>query len=295
MFEEFLGNEQLKRDIGGMLTSGSLPHALAVCGKRGCGAGYFAKLLAAGYLSDSRGLVARGEHPDFLELSGEGVSGAISVGSVRDDLYEMNMASIMSDGRRVLYIRHAQDLNDSSANALLKALEEPAPGVLFLLTVSDPDDLMETIRSRVSFCYVLPLDEGLCASEIVRRVPSCPKEDARKLASVFSGRLGLALDVLQDRQTSDSYRAAAGFCEAALAGNRYDAMMWSASRIESREDYRHFLEMCSLYCGWMLRKDPEHTGRAGIIADAVSDAYATANSVNLKLSAARLAAASVRR
>ena len=120
MFEGFLGNEELKSNVERLLDSGSLPHAVTICGRKGCGAGYFAKLLAAAYLGDRNGLVERGVHPDFLELSGEGPSGEIRIESVREDLYEISMASVMADGRRVIYIRHAGDLNESSANALLK-------------------------------------------------------------------------------------------------------------------------------------------------------------------------------
>ena len=294
MFEGFLGNEELKRNVEKLLETGRLPHAVTVCGRKGCGAGCFAKLLAAAYLSDRNGLVERGVHPDFIELSGEGPSGEIRIESVREDLYEISMASVMADGRRVIYIRHAGDLNESSANALLKAMEEPGPGVLFLLTAEEPGELMETIRSRTAFYYVLPLDEETCAAETVRRVPSCSEEDARKLSRVFGGRLGSALNVLRDKQASESFRAAENFCVSALKGRRYDCMVWAASRIESREDYRAFLEICAQYCGCLLREEPERAERVSRISEAVGEAYATANSVNLKLSAARLAAASIR-
>ena len=294
MFEGFLGNEELKSNVERLLDSGSLPHAVTICGKKGCGAGYFAKLLAAAYLGDRNGLVERGVHPDFLELSGEGPSGEIRIESVREDLYEISMASVMADGRRVIYIRHAGDLNESSANALLKAMEEPGPGVLFLLTAEEPGELMETIRSRTAIYRVLPLEEEICAAEIRKRVPSCGKEDAGKLSRVFGGRLGSALDVLQDRQASESFRSAENFCLSARKGKRYEAMVWAASRIESRETYRAFLEMCSQYCGYLLREDPAGMERISRMSEAVGEAYASANSVNLKLSAARLAAASIR-
>ena len=294
MFEGFLGNEELKRDVARLLESGRLPHAVGICGKKGCGAGCFAKMLAAEYLSDVNGLVERGVHPDFIQLSGEGASGEIRIESVREELYEISLASVMTDGRRVIYIRHAGDLNESSANALLKAMEEPSPGVLFLLTAEEPEELMETIRSRTAFYHVLPLDEKTCAAEILRRIPSCAAEDALKLTRVSGGRLGLALNVLRDKQASESFRSAENFCVSALKRTRYDTMVWAASRTESRESYRAFLEMCSLYCGYLLREDPEKRERISAVSEAVGEAYATANSVNLKLSAARLAAASIR-
>jgi len=49
---------------------------------------------------------------------------------------------------KVLVLHPAQAMNAVAANALLKTLEEPPPGVRLLLTCADPDALLPTIRSR---------------------------------------------------------------------------------------------------------------------------------------------------
>ena len=49
---------------------------------------------------------------------------------------------------RVLFIYGAQNLNGSSANAMLKIIEEPPEGVLFLLTATSAATVLPTIRSR---------------------------------------------------------------------------------------------------------------------------------------------------
>ncbi len=60
-----------------------------------------------------------------------------------------------SRGRGKAVVLHPADaLNLQSANALLKTLEEPAPGTRLILTVSDPAKLLPTVRSR---CQVLRL------------------------------------------------------------------------------------------------------------------------------------------
>jgi DNA polymerase-3 subunit delta' len=54
-----------------------------------------------------------------------------------------------SRGRgKVLVLHPAQAMNAVAANALLKTLEEPPPGVRLLLSCADPDALLPTIRSR---------------------------------------------------------------------------------------------------------------------------------------------------
>ncbi len=49
---------------------------------------------------------------------------------------------------KVAVLHPAEVLNQQSANALLKTLEEPAPGTRLLLSVADPNLLLPTVRSR---------------------------------------------------------------------------------------------------------------------------------------------------
>lgn len=57
-------------------------------------------------------------------------------------------------GSRVTLISEAQNLNGNSANALLKTLEEPRPGNVFVLTAPQRERLLETLVSR-SFVLTL--------------------------------------------------------------------------------------------------------------------------------------------
>ncbi len=51
-------------------------------------------------------------------------------------------------GLRVVVLTPAERLNTAAANALLKMLEEPPAGTLFILTTDAIDDVLPTIRSR---------------------------------------------------------------------------------------------------------------------------------------------------
>lgn len=51
-------------------------------------------------------------------------------------------------GRRTVIVDTADEMNTAAANALLKMLEEPPPGVTFLLVSHQPSRLLPTIRSR---------------------------------------------------------------------------------------------------------------------------------------------------
>lgn len=290
MFEEFLGNEELKKEISARLESDSFPHAVSFSGDEGTGCDFFARLVAAEYLDDRNGLVLRNVHPDFVSVQGSGSSGQVSVSDVRDALYEMNKAAVMTDGRRVLHIREAENLNAYSANALLKMMEEPPEGVIFILTVRRQDDLMPTIRSRVVEYRIRPLDTGLCAGEAVRRLPELDREKAESLSELFGGRLGLVLRAAEDRKYSFCVQTAEKFIEAAYGRNRY-GMMAALAAAENRDQLSLIFRTALSGIARKVEKDPGNAEFSGHIYECVTDAMEQTDAfVNAKTAAAVLAA-----
>lgn len=70
-----------------------------------------------------------------------------------------------SRGRgKVLLFYPADAMNVTSANALLKTLEEPAPGTRLLLCVDDPERLLPTVRSRCQRVRLAPPDAATAAA-----------------------------------------------------------------------------------------------------------------------------------
>ena len=65
----------------------------------------------------------------------------------------LNLASHRG-GRRITIVHPAEDMNTATANSLLKNLEEPPPGAMFLLISHRPARLLSTIRSR---CVPVPV------------------------------------------------------------------------------------------------------------------------------------------
>lgn len=152
-----------------------LPHALLLQGAPGIGKLDFTLALAQSLLCsvpDAAGVAcgqceacnwfAQGNHPDFrllepalAEQGGEegsppgGRKSQIAVDQVRDAGDFITLSSHRA-GLRVVLLHPADALNASSANALLKMLEEPPDGVLFLLVAHAPQRLLPTIRSRCS-------------------------------------------------------------------------------------------------------------------------------------------------
>src|SRR5262245_6788506 len=155
------------------------PHALLIHGARGNGKLALAERVAQFLLCENPARrpcgacegcrwFAAGSHPDFRRLEPEALAAEpavdpdepaeapakrakpslqIKIEQVRslDDF--LNLGS--HRGRlRVALVHPAEDMNPNAANALLKGLEEPPPGAIFLLVSHRPAQLLPTIRSR---------------------------------------------------------------------------------------------------------------------------------------------------
>ena len=139
MLERIAGNRELKQDLKTALGSGRIAHSILLVGEPGCGAGFAARCLAADYLYPNGGphaeAVLRGQDTESIVGRGEGASGQIKVEAIRDARQNIQKSALSSDAEgRVLFIYGAQNLNGASANAMLKIMEEPPEGVMFLLT-----------------------------------------------------------------------------------------------------------------------------------------------------------------
>lgn len=151
-----------------------LASAYLFCGPAGAGKMRAALALAQATLSrDSGGMNAgsllAGKHPDVLirRPSEEG-SGNLGVERVREEIlpfsrgapFRGNAAFVILDAAdRLLPRRHPQ-----SANALLKAIEEPRPGLHFVLCCQNRAEMLPTVRSRAQVLVFPPQEtERLCA------------------------------------------------------------------------------------------------------------------------------------
>jgi len=99
----------------------------------------------------------QGTHPDFRFVqpeseteeveAGKKPSRQISVDQIRGLADFLGMTAHQG-GRRVVVIHPAEAMNANAANALLKSLEEPPPGLLFILVTHKPQQLLPTLLSR---------------------------------------------------------------------------------------------------------------------------------------------------
>jgi DNA polymerase-3 subunit delta' len=156
-----------------------LPHALLFIGPAGLGKRDLAEALAARLLCMAPGVEGHacgqcatcqlrltGNHPDLYrvvpeaqvaESADDGAADTAAPAKAKSSqivieqirrLQEALMVTGHQSSRRVVVVEPAEAMNGVTANALLKLLEEPPEGCVFVLVSSQPRHLLATIRSR---------------------------------------------------------------------------------------------------------------------------------------------------
>ncbi|RMF19553.1 MAG: DNA polymerase III subunit gamma/tau [Candidatus Dadabacteria bacterium] len=185
-FADLIGQEPIVRTLQNAIRSDRIHHAYIFTGTRGVGkttsARIFAKALnceqgptpdPCGTCDNCRGIAA-GNNVDVLEID---AASHTRVEETRELMARVNYAP--ATGRyRVFIIDEAHMLSKSSFNALLKTLEEPPAHVVFILATTEPQKILETVRSR-------------CLEFAFRRIPAA--RIAENLRDVLQ-REGLAFD-----------------------------------------------------------------------------------------------------
>lgn len=102
----------------------------------------------------------------------------------------------MAGGRKVALICDAERLNDESANALLKTLEEPPPHSLIILVATHIDSILPTIRSRCQVIRFNPLSTSEVTELLLKTGLTTDSEAAAIAAAGSEGSLKQATMLL---------------------------------------------------------------------------------------------------
>ncbi|MFZ4183478.1 DNA polymerase III subunit delta' [Streptomyces pseudogriseolus] len=107
-----------------------------------------------------------GTHADVSTVAAVGAE--ILVKDMRDTVRKSFTAP--ANGRwQVILVEDAERLNEKSANAVLKAVEEPAPRTVWLLCAPSVEDVLPTIRSRCRHLVLSTPSVEAVADMLVRR------------------------------------------------------------------------------------------------------------------------------
>ncbi len=207
-FGGILGNRPTLKMLEAALASGEAAHAYLFYGLPGVGkrtvAYRFGAELVSGGDEGARDRALRGLHPDLDEVEPEGQF--TTIGQVREVV--QGAASRPFEGARRVFILRADTLNVQAANALLKTLEEPEGGAIFILLASSREDVLPTVASRAQAVRFDPVPRGEVVSLLMER--GHPEGEASLAAALGRGSVGLALRYAEEDELKELREAVFG-------------------------------------------------------------------------------------
>ena len=156
-FDDVAGQPHVTITLRNALLSDRLPHAILLTGPRGVGKTSIARILARSLNCDQGPTatpcgecapcveIAASNSLDVQEIDAASNTGIDNVREIRESI----RYAAPPGKHRIFIIGEVHMLSQAAFNALLKTLEEPPPGSLFIFATTDPQKIPTTVLSRV--------------------------------------------------------------------------------------------------------------------------------------------------
>jgi len=201
-FSEITGHDRIIDLFRHTLSSGKIAHSYIFEGVQGCGRrktalAFIQALFCETGIDDACGIcpscrkVATGNHADIHILEPLPDKRDISVDQIREFQRELNLRPYEAP-RKASLIEPADRMNASSANSLLKTLEEPPGNAIIILLTENADTLLQTIRSRCQLIHFAPLSPENIRSLLLHQGAEPSKADL--LATMAEGSMQRAME-----------------------------------------------------------------------------------------------------
>jgi len=213
---KILGQNHILSYLKNSIKKNAIPHALLFTGIEGLGKGdlayemfmvcnckkydssidefksnkFYNNLGACFYCKSCKKSLSK-NHPDLIELNPSGLYIRIDqIRELRTILIRDNIEAFY----RFVIIYQADKMTIDASNALLKILEEPPEGTIFVLTAIDKSALLNTITSRCQILKFKPVSKNIIFQILIREYNIEP-EMAHIMASLSNGSIGRALSM----------------------------------------------------------------------------------------------------
>lgn len=189
--------------------------------------------------------IAHGTHPDVTLVERPAGARTLPVELVREMIRVANLSPSVGPWR-IFIVPEVERMLLPSANALLKTLEEPPPGVVLLLTSAEPESLLATIISRCQVIQLQPLRVEEVAQALEARWQAAPFA-AREVATLANGRLGWAVAAHQQPALREQRAQELGQITPLLGATRDERLRQAAVFASDSESARRVLELWLLW------------------------------------------------
>lgn len=289
-FDQIIGQESVKQRLQDEFQQGRVPHALMLYGPEGNGALLIA-LAYAQLLLGNHVMAEKLQHPDlhfvfpiYKKVSGKdsfcddflkewreqllthpyfGMSEWMKMAGAENQqlmIYANESEAILrklslkasQGGYKVMVIWLPEKMNVECANKLLKLLEEPPAKTVFLLVSEQPDQVLQTIRSRTQMVAVPHLLEHEVEAALVNQYNVQPPA-AHRIARSCIGNMAQALRIItSDAEGEYFFELFVELMRLSYARKVKEMKLWS-DRVAGmgRERIKAFLD----YCQKMIREN----------------------------------------
>jgi DNA polymerase-3 subunit gamma/tau len=208
-FDDLVGQQHVTETLKNAIKNDRVAHAYIFSGARGVGKTTAARILAKALNCvkgptaqpcgecDSCKEIAAGTSLDVIEIDAASNRGIDQIRELR----EMVRYAPAASRSKVVILDEAHMLTGEASNALLKTLEEPPDRVIFVMATTQPEDLVDTIRSRSQHFHF----RALTFAEIAGRLEEIAKKENLRIepgamaviARMAEGSLRDALSLLE--------------------------------------------------------------------------------------------------
>ena len=119
-------------------------------------------------------------------------------------LSKLSLKSV-EGGYKIMIIWHAEKMNQQCANSLLKLLEEPPAGTIFILTTDAPEQMLETILSRTQRIDFKRIPEQEITERLQGPGYQLDPETAQKISHLSGGSWLKAISTLRINTESEEF------------------------------------------------------------------------------------------
>jgi DNA polymerase-3 subunit gamma/tau len=186
-FGDLVGQGHVTETLQNAIRNNRVAHAYIFSGARGVGKTTAARILAKALncvngptpepcgVCDSCKEIASGSSLDVIEIDAASNRGIDQIRELR----EMVRYAPAAARSKVVILDEAHMLTGEASNALLKTLEEPPDRVIFVMATTEPENLVDTIRSRSQHFHF----RALTFAEITGRLQEIAQKESLQIES----------------------------------------------------------------------------------------------------------------
>ncbi|MEK7168834.1 MAG: DNA polymerase III subunit gamma/tau [Patescibacteria group bacterium] len=212
-----LDTASVRETLSNIIKSGNIPHALLFTGPKGIGKTSTARILAKIINCTSNKAmkpcnncssclsITSGTNMDVIEMDAASNRGIDDVRVLRD-VVKLAPSSLRA---KVYIIDEAHMLTTEASNALLKTLEEPPAHVYFILATTNPEKLIDTIKSRTILIQFTKATIDETKRSLQRIIKSekldIKEENLKKIIKIARGSFRDAVKLLEQYSKDENF------------------------------------------------------------------------------------------